>query len=134
MGWGNCGQDSRGRPIGYCHRGRCDHLGCESRIDRGLAYACGGMHGTSTLGGEGRIDWDASHSSCEGYFCEVHRRSACLEHEDGKELWTPEYCLTCAAALEVAYRTDEEWRDHWPTDAAPLDLNREAACAEKFRP
>jgi hypothetical protein len=59
MGWGSCGTDSKGRPIGYLHRGKCDHPGCKERIDRGVAHACGGMHGT----GEG---------GCEGYFCEKH--------------------------------------------------------------
>src|SRR5690242_1453939 len=59
MGWGDCGTDSKGRPIGYVHEATCDHPGCEEKIDRGLAYACGGMHGT----GEG---------GCEGYFCYKH--------------------------------------------------------------
>lgn len=126
MGWGNCGADSKGRPIGYCHAARCDYPGCRTRIDRGLAYACGGMHGTSTLGGDGSIDWDANHESCEGYFCEKHRRGACLEHIDGADLWTPEYCLTCATALETAYRTEEWWREHWPTDEEPLSLEQSA--------
>jgi hypothetical protein len=59
MGWGDCGTDRKGRPIGYLHRGKCDHPGCKTKIDRGLSYACGGMHGT----GEG---------GCEGYFCYEH--------------------------------------------------------------
>lgn len=49
MGWGNCGRDSKGRPIGYLHAATCDHPGCDAKIDRGLSYACGQMHGT---GGE----------------------------------------------------------------------------------
>ena len=59
MGWGNCGKDSKGRPIGYAHEGTCDHDGCEVEIDRGLAFACGGMHGDDECG-------------CEGYFCSDH--------------------------------------------------------------
>jgi hypothetical protein len=59
MGWGNCGEDSKGRPIGYVHEATCDHPGCDAKIDRGLSYACGGMHGTEEGG-------------CEGYFCESH--------------------------------------------------------------
>ena len=59
MGWGDCGEDNKGRPIGYCHEATCDHPGCEAKIDRGLSYACGGMHG------EGE-------RSCEGYFCGEH--------------------------------------------------------------
>lgn len=60
MGWGSCGKDSRGRNIGYMHAARCDHPGCNKKIDRGLAYACGGMHG------------DCGGSACEGYFCADH--------------------------------------------------------------
>lgn len=59
MGWGHCGEDDRGRPIGYAIPATCDEAGCEKAIDRGLSYVCGGMHG----GGE----W-----GCGGYFCEGH--------------------------------------------------------------
>lgn len=59
MGWGNCGTDSIGRPIGYNARATCDHPGCSTVIHRGLAYACGGMHGEDEF-------------SCEGYFCGEH--------------------------------------------------------------
>jgi hypothetical protein len=71
MGWGNCGSDSKGRPIGYVHAATCDHPGCTKKIDRGLAYACGGMHGPGAyLGGDDDVDWQDV--SCEGYFCEEH--------------------------------------------------------------
>jgi hypothetical protein len=59
MGWGNCGTDSKGRPIGYNFPATCDKKGCKKKIDRGLSYACGGMHGEDEV-------------SCEGYFCEEH--------------------------------------------------------------
>jgi len=59
MGWADCGVDSRGRRIGYAVRARCDEPGCYSRIDRGLSYACGGMHGEDEV-------------SCGGYFCQKH--------------------------------------------------------------
>lgn len=59
MGWASCGVDSGGRLIGYTHKGTCDHPGCDKKIDRGLSYACGGMHGETTWG-------------CEGYFCSEH--------------------------------------------------------------
>jgi hypothetical protein len=45
MGWGNCGFDKQGRPIGYVHEAYCDHPGCNKKIDRGLSYVCGTMHG-----------------------------------------------------------------------------------------
>lgn len=59
MGWARCGEDSRGRPIGYAHQATCDEPGCAARIHRGLAYACGGEHGEDV-------------HSCEGYFCGAH--------------------------------------------------------------
>ena len=58
MGWSDCGDDSKGRPIGYGQEATCDHPECEAEIDRGLAYACGGMHGND--------------DGCEGYFCGDH--------------------------------------------------------------
>jgi len=61
MGWSDCGDDSKGRPIGYGFEAICDHPGCTEVIDRGLAYACGSDHG----GGE----W-----FCEDYFCSAHLR------------------------------------------------------------
>lgn len=60
MGWGNCGLDGKGRPIGYMHEATCDHPGCNEKIDRGLGYVCGEMHGEDEV-------------SCEGYFCSEHR-------------------------------------------------------------
>lgn len=62
MGWGHCGTDSKGREIGYCIDATCDHPGCDEKINRGLAYACGGMHGNDE-------------HSCERYFCHKHRNN-----------------------------------------------------------
>lgn len=59
MGRSNCGTDSKGCPIGYAFEATCDHPGCTKEIDRGLGYACGGMHGEDEY-------------SCEGYFCDEH--------------------------------------------------------------
>lgn len=59
MGWGDCGFDDQGRPIGYSISATCDEPDCHAEIDRGLAYVCGGMHG----GGE---------HGCGRYFCASH--------------------------------------------------------------
>ena len=88
MGWANCGTDSKGRPIGYAHAATCDHPGCDAKIDRGLAYACGEMHGEDD-------------GTCEGYFCEQHRTRRLI---DGR--WV-DVCLGCAALT----RDDEEVHD-----------------------
>jgi hypothetical protein len=84
VGWGDCGTDSRGRRIGYCYPARCDQKGCHVRIDRGLAYARGGMHGESE-------------TSCEGYFCGKHLAPSPLDdvrgqiaRENGVSLYYPE--------------------------------------------
>ncbi len=81
MGWANCGKDSRGRKIGYAILARCDEPGCHRRIDRGLSYACGGVHGT----GEG----------CEGYFCGKHLRCVLVEEDH------PMMCKKCATEIET---------------------------------
>lgn len=59
MGWAYCGTDSEGREIGYGIEATCDEPGCDAKIDRGLGYACGQMHGEDTY-------W------CEKYFCGKH--------------------------------------------------------------
>ncbi len=82
MSWANCGEDSRGRPIGYAHEAKCDHPGCNKKIDRGLSYACGGMHGFTEYG-------------CEKYFCEEHLRNY-VRDDDGKLV---RICDECAAEL-----------------------------------
>ena len=63
MGWANCGEDSEGRPIGYAVHAICDEPGCLEEIHRGLAYACGGMHGTEDTKGN---------ECCEKYYCDEH--------------------------------------------------------------
>jgi len=85
MGWGNCGEDSKGRPIGYCHIGICDHPGCNEKIDRGLAYACGGMHGDQ--------------EGCEGYFCYEH---LILVDAEKYELTQGQLCPKCFEEMVVA--------------------------------
>jgi hypothetical protein len=84
MGWGNCGEDSKGSPIGYLHPATCDHPGCNARIDRGLSYACGGMHGQNE-------------ADCEGYFCGQHLRHV---EDPAKTLLMPQLCFACAEAWE----------------------------------
>lgn len=59
MGWAYCGKDSESREIGYAIKAICDNPSCTIKIDRGLAYACGGMHGKEEY-------------YCEKYFCFKH--------------------------------------------------------------
>jgi len=72
MGWSDCGEviyKGKARRIGYGVSAKCDG-GCGKTIDRGLGYACGGMHGNMT----GR--------SCEGYFCAECLGYNPIPHED----------------------------------------------------
>ena len=82
MGWGDCGKDDLGRPIGYLHAATCDHPGCQHRIDHGLDFACGGEHGYS--------------GCCARYFCGKHLgHYAASDEDDGRVL-----CEGCGAALQ----------------------------------
>lgn len=91
MSWSDCGKDSQGRPIGYAHAGTCDHPGCDKEIDRGLSYACGGMHGQDEV-------------SCEKYFCEEHLAYT-VDSDDHMHL----ICAECAVLLKAdGWIEDEE--------------------------
>ena len=83
MGWADCGVDSNGRPIGYAFEATCDYPGCTATIDRGLAYACGGMHGENG-------------DDCEGYFCYNHLHYAKPAEHDGHF-----FCPTCVARINA---------------------------------
>lgn len=88
MGWGNCGTDSQGRPIGYVFEATCDHPDCNKTIDRGLSYACGDMHGETEHG-------------CEKYFCSEHL-SICIQTDDDRLI---NICESCGKA----HLEDGEW-------------------------
>lgn len=93
MGWANCGEDSKGRPIGYAHSAKCDHSGCKEKIDRGLSYVCGDMHGEDEV-------------SCERYFCPDHRQNFIKRVDDDREI---QICNECAiAARKAGFVMDEE--------------------------
>ncbi len=90
MGWGDCGTDDDGRPIGYIHKAICDHPECEAEIHRGLAYACGGFH----LG---------SDKCCHKYFCGDHLYFTEESHDDIHGCVCAE-CVTEIDALETDQR------------------------------
>ncbi len=95
MGWADCGDDSRGRRIGYAWSARCDHVWggrkCSTKIDRGLAYACGGMHGENG-------------DDCEGYFCAEH-----LYYVEGAEgTHGRQRCRRCAASIRARRAAEAE--------------------------
>lgn len=70
MGWAHCGTDDDGREIGYGVEAECDFPGCPEKIDRGLGYVCGPMHGSGNEWGCGRYycgkHLDQGVHKCEG--------------------------------------------------------------------
>ena len=92
MGWADCGSDRNGRPIGYAFEAKCDHPGCDKDIDRGLDFACGGMHGEDEY-------------SCEKYYCWDHRDFIAIDCISGvtgahvcsecKKLWEEQHLPEC---------------------------------------
>jgi hypothetical protein len=95
MGWADCGTDSDGRPIGYAFEATCDEPGCEEKIDRGVSYACGNMHG------------DGDGYGCEKYFCPAHLRGSAPDGAGKMRL----VCMPCEA----------QWRREKPDEAAAYD-------------
>lgn len=100
MGWGY-GELWDGKKVGYSVRSACEHKGCKAKIDRGLAYACGGMHGADEI-------------SCDGYFCEKHL--FLIRRWDTYELVT--ICSECCdrndkAAAEEAKELGLSLGDYW---------------------
>lgn len=89
MSWSDCGKDSTGRPIGYAFTATCDQEGCTASIDRGLSFACGGMHGQDEV-------------SCERYFCDEHLAYT-VDTDEHLHL----VCEECAKLLKA----DGEWAD-----------------------
>lgn len=60
MGWQVGWDNDRKRFIGYGVPSYCEHPGCETKIDRGLAHTCGDL----TLHGN---------TGCGMFFCDIHR-------------------------------------------------------------
>jgi len=56
MGYGS--YEVNGRPCGYLILAVCEHPNCNEKIDRGMAYACGGE--------------PFSEHGCDRYFCPKH--------------------------------------------------------------
>ena len=92
MGWGYCGEDQDGRPMGYTVEATCDEESCKTDIDRGLAYVCGGMH----EGGE---------YGCGGYFCYTHLHPLCGDLESDEDI--PQLCKRCCESLEKKNDQDD---------------------------
>ncbi len=100
MGWGR-GTLGNGKDVGYEVLAKCEQRGCKERIDRGLAFACGDMHGSDDI-------------SCDGYFCAKHLRYS-VRWDTGASV---SLCAACAAsndasAAEEARRLGMSIDDYW---------------------
>ncbi len=88
MGWA-FGIDRRrtngDQNIGYGVESICDKKGCKVKIDRGLAYVCGG----DPYGGE---------NGCGNYFCQKHRD--CYFTDEGNGDMSPQLCSECGSLWE----------------------------------
>jgi len=95
MGWSYCGERDDGEPIGYSVDATCEHPNCNEKIDRGVSYACGGMHGNGTY-------------SCDKYFCEEHR---CWHDYAKDEEDSPMLCKECFDTLNKMLIEDGSFDD-----------------------
>ncbi len=124
MGWANCGEDSQGRPIGYAHEGICDHPGCEARIDRGLEFACGGMHGDTPAPSAG----DRAMTTCTrcSLCCAAFQLSR-VDVDDVERLGREFFTLTEEGHWELR-RVMREWAP-WATQGVCVFLRDDLRCA-----
>lgn len=82
MGWSIGYDDKWERDIGYGVPAWCDHPDCWERIDRGLAFVCGGQ----PYGGE---------HGCGLFFCEKHRGYVDIRIIGSKTSETVQLCGRC---------------------------------------
>ena len=114
MGWAHCGEDSDGRPIGYAVEATCDHPGCDERIDRGLSYCCGGMHGGEAIENH---DGTAFVTTCARYFCPEHRAWV-AGFIDGRDRGL-EVCASCREEVLRHVGDYDKWPDSWEPPTEP---------------
>lgn len=111
MGWSIGYDNDWQRDIGYGVPAYCDHPGCNEKIDRGLAYVCGGE------------PWGQPHG-CGLYFCSKHLWYKRVESGEFVQA-----CARCKADKEpfeaspdhpewIAFKLNddswEKWRDENP--------------------
>lgn len=103
MGWSLGFDNTWQRDIGYGVPAVCDHPKCNEKIDRGLAYVCGGH----PYGGE---------DGCGLYFCYKHLRVGFSGRPDATQL-----CPKCARYDKTPYKPKPdllEWTNRKDTQCS----------------
>lgn len=95
MGWGH-GYNSAGEEIGYLVEAVCSEPGCDEKIDRGLAYTCGGLQGHDTAGG----------LPCGGAFCGTHLYYIIREDDEPEAPVHDAVCKRCLERIEAGEEVD----------------------------
>ena len=99
MGWAR-GMNSRGEEIGYGVPGICAKPDCDTEIDKGLSYCCGGLGGVEGYFG------------CGGYFCPSHLFYTCRTRPDVAS--SSQLCDECD--LYGEWEEDLSWIPRCPCD------------------
>ena len=91
MADGDYERDSLGRPIGETFEAICDEPGCCSEINRGLKYACGGVHGKTD-------------ECCDKYFCwgDLVVLSQDEDEDEDKRVYC---CMKCSMLNDKRFKT-----------------------------
>ena len=115
MGW-SIGYDTNwGRGIGYSVPAICDHPKCNKKIDRGLAYVCGG----GAYGGD---------KGCGLYFCSKHlyfgrsedAPQLCKRCMQYKKPYTPKPDTREWIEWKLNDKSWEEWRKENPKEVKQM--------------
>lgn len=110
MGWSIGYDENHKRDIGYGVPAICDFPSCRKKIDRGLAFVCGG----EPYGGE---------MGCGLFFCEKHRAYYDLESDEV----SPQLCERCGTGQEpfTPQPDTQEWINWKLTDDSWADWRAE---------
>lgn len=108
MSW-SVGYDSKWeRDIGYGVPAWCDHFGCQTEIDRGLGYVCGG----EVYGGE---------HGCGLFFCGQHRfPTLCHQCTHDEPPFTPTADTPEWVNHKLTDASWQQWRDENPQEVHKL--------------
>lgn len=112
MGWEIGFDDKWKRDIGYGVPAFCDHPGCTEKIDRGLAYVCGG----EPYGGD---------RGCGLFFCYTHLRMTskgqlCKKCKNGKQPFEPKREHPDWINWKLTDPSWEQWRNENPEEVKKL--------------